>query len=173
MNWHTRLRALIDELLALALEVSRLGRYGIIEPQPRAPIRPHVLQAYEQRCGIPMPPSYRALLELSNGYDGLLFGGDLLAVEDVTPGGSAWERISEWKLETAKYGGGRVLDGIMVAYMAQPNNWAFLDPNTAQPSGEMALVSWDPEFEVEHRGVEEFLRSIADRYQMALADGDS
>jgi hypothetical protein len=69
----------------------------------------------------------------------------------------------------AEAGLSEALDGIVVAYLDQPNNWAYLDPNLTRDGGEFDLAlhvsGVDPSM---YPTVVEFIRSTAERARLAL-----
>jgi SMI1/KNR4 family protein SUKH-1 len=100
------------------------------------------IKRYEDYLEMSLPDSYRTFLEIHNGYDWLVYPGHMLSISAVMPGGSWCKKIRDWKKMSADYGSGEVLDGIVIANLGQPNNWAFLDPNTHTGKGEFAIVRW-------------------------------
>src|SRR5262245_4865178 len=68
-------------------------------PVPHPPASAKLIADYEKYLGVKLPASYRAFLELHNGYDWLAYPGHMLSIEDVMPGGKYYDDILEWKKE--------------------------------------------------------------------------
>lgn len=107
------------------------------------PASPAQIAALEQRLGRALPPSYRAFLELHNGWDEFSGGSKLLAVEDQ---GREWvaERMGYWNdlfeddsVNPFKRGCLPVLFG------EDENHFLVLDPRTARADGEMDFIDFD------------------------------
>ncbi len=126
-------------------------------PRPRPPASPADLARYEGYLELSLPSSYRAFLELHDGYDFLVPTGPMLWTTAAQPGGEFFERIRDWKTTTAEYGSGEVLDGIVIAYHGQPNSWTYLDPNQPRDDGELAIVKFSPEMSVDFPDIMSFL----------------
>jgi cell wall assembly regulator SMI1 len=157
-----------QEIVAELKKLAGYRLYRDVIPKPHPPASAQEIRAYEEYLGLTLPNSYRAFLELYNGYDWLAFPGHMLSIQDVMPKGQYYEDIVEWKKELAEFGEGGVLDGIMIAYLDQPNNWVFLDPNRTSTEGELMVVMYVPGVDPEHfDNVIEFLRSSIERAQLA------
>jgi cell wall assembly regulator SMI1 len=141
---------------AVTLNAKKEGDLNYL-PKPHPPATPEQLADYEKYLGRKLPDSYRAFLELHNGYDWLAFPGHMLSIESVMPGGQHYDDIVEWKKATAEYGGAEVLDGIVIANYDQPNSWIYLDPNRPSAKNELTVVEWDPEDSEDYADVIEFL----------------
>jgi hypothetical protein len=98
---------------------------------------------YEKHLDRELPRSYRAFLELHNGYEGLAFPGSMLAIEDLMPRGVWHPRIEKWKKRMASAGNGAVLDGIIIANLGQGNYYVYLDPNRPSGPDELTVVEKD------------------------------
>ena len=168
-NWHERIREAVAEVVPELSRLSAYERYRDVIPKARPPATERQIAKYEQYLGLRLPPSYRAFLELYNGYEWLAFPGHMLAIEEVMPEGDYYDDIKEWKTVMAEAGLGDALDGVVVAYLDQPNNWAYLDPNRAGVDGELNLAlhvaGADPFF---YPTVDEFIRSAGARAGLAL-----
>ncbi len=135
-----RMRDVVDRLAAAQREQALRKGWRPPALRPHAPAKPEDLGRLEAHWELPLPPSYRAFLELHDGYEGLALGGDLFAVADVLPGGRWDEPVRKWKRLSADYGDGSVLDGYFIANSEQPNVWTFLDPNRPVQKGELTVV---------------------------------
>lgn len=169
-GWHDRIRAAVAEVLPDLHRLSGVDRYRDVIPVPRPPATAPQIAAYEQYLRLALPASYRAFLELHNGYEWLAFPGHMLAIEDVVPGGEYFDDIKEWKQGMAEAGLTGALDGIVVAYLDQPNNWAYLDPHRVHADGEfdvaLHVAGVDPSF---YPTVVELIRSAGERARVALS----
>jgi hypothetical protein len=121
---------------------ARRKGYGPAHLVPKPPATDAQIGAYEQSLGLRLPASYRAFLSLFNGYEGLVYGGDMLSIDSVIPGGASYDAIVEWKRLCADYGSGEVLDGIVIANSRQPNKWVYIDPNRRSAPDEMVIVRY-------------------------------
>ena len=150
MKDDTLLETLIRELMEAKLEYDRLA---FDEEQPHElgpPASPKQIAKLESLLGKSLPPSYRAFLELHNGWSGLDGGAKLLAVEDH---GSKWvkERLGtfesgfedaedfedvEVKENPFKIGAIPVLLG------TDEYNFLVLDPRKVRKNGEMDFVMY-------------------------------
>jgi len=168
-DWHAQIREAVAEVLPDLGRLSAHQRYSDVIPRANRPATDRQIVSYEQYLGLRLPPSYRAFLELHNGYEWLAFPGHMLSIQDVVPGGEYFDDIKEWKTVMAEAGLSEALDGIVVAYLDQPNNWAYLDPNRARDGGEFDLAlhvsGVDPSI---YPTVVEFIRSAAERARLAL-----
>jgi hypothetical protein len=91
--------------------------------------------------GLQLPPSYRAFLELHNGYDGLAAPGHMISTHEAMPKGAWYDRIQHWKKTSTRYGMGEVLDVVAIANLDSAVNWAYLDPNRPK-KGELTVCIW-------------------------------
>lgn len=169
-SWHEQIRDAVAEVVPELVRLSAYERYRDVIPKARPPATERQIAKYEQYLGLRLPPSYRAFLELHNGYEWLAFPGHMLAIEEVMPEGDYYDDIKEWKTVMAEAGLGDALDGVVVAYLDQPNNWAYLDPNRPGVNGEFDLAlhvaGADPLF---YPAMDEFIRSAGERAKLALA----
>lgn len=169
MNWAQPIDLAIQEILAVLRELARFEKYSYVVPAARPPASESAIRHYEQRLGMPLPPSYRTFLSMHNGFEWLAFPGHMLSIEEASPRGEYWPDIKEWKLGMSEAGLADALDGIVIAYLDQPNNWAYLDPDRqAGPELQIALhvPGVDPDY---YPDVVEFLHSCAARARLALS----
>jgi len=115
-------------------------------PKPRKPATAAALAKLEAAWARPLPPTYRALLELRDGFAdkandpeviGLFSAGELVAKSPVMREAAEWKQADPDCVE-AKRGLviGRTLDA-----------WTLLDPGSAR-GGELGVVTIDSEYEV-------------------------
>lgn len=143
--------------------------YRNLRPAASSPASEEEIRRYEKELGVALPKTFRAFLELHNGYSGLTIPGSMLSIQSVRPGGEAYSKIKEWKLETARYGSAQVLDGIVIASMDGPNQWAFLDPNRPTSEGELTVVSWQPDSSQEFPDLIKFFEELIDYCHFSIA----
>jgi hypothetical protein len=129
---------LVPEIIAHA---QRHGETDV-RPVPSPPATRTEIAAYEKYLELELPPSYRAFLELHNGYIWLAYPGGVLSTHDVMPGGDWYDRIQKWKKMSARYGMGEVLDAIVFANLDSSLNWGYMDPNRPTAKGELTTCRW-------------------------------
>lgn len=170
MVWTDEIERAVQEVTTALQELARHKLYRDVIPKPRPPASAEAISRYEQYLGCELSPSYRAFLSLYDGYDWLAFPGHMLSIRDVLPGGEYAPDIKEWKLGMAEVGLDEALDGIVIAYLDQPNNWVYLDPNQRAADGEMMVAlhvsGADPDY---YPNIVEFLRSSVERARLALS----
>lgn len=113
----------------------------------------------EAHYGVEMPPSYKVVLGLHDGYEALAYPGHLLGAADSLPGGRYHDYIMKWKDRIAKAGSPEVLNAIVIASSGQPNDWVYLDPAQPLGSGEFAVVEFTPEQSTVYQGVLDYLET--------------
>ena len=91
MKKYADLQKLIHELAEVKREYSRLAFDEEDRMMLGEPASPSQIAKLERRLGKPLPPSYRAFLELHNGWELFDGGLNLLSVEDQD---SEW--VQEW-----------------------------------------------------------------------------
>ena len=160
MDWTYEIERAVQEVVTALQELARHKLYHDVIPRPRKPATAQAISSYEQYLGHSLSPSYRAFLSLYDGYEWLAFPGHMLSIEDVVEGGEYAPYIKEWKLGMAEVGLDEALDGIVIAYLDQPNNWVYLDPSKRAADGELTVVlhvsGTDPDY---YSDIVTFLRS--------------
>jgi hypothetical protein len=139
----TALETLIREIMEAMLEYDRLA---FDEEKPHElgpPASPKQIAKLESILGKSLPPSYRAFLELHNGWSHFDGGAKLLAVED---------HESKWvKGRLQEFAGGFEgfaenpfeIGAIPVLLGTHENNFLVLDPGKVRKTGEMDFVAYD------------------------------
>lgn len=142
-----RVGAEVAKIEGATAELRRAGEdHRNYSCKAREPASPAQIAAYEEHVGIALPPTYRAFLELHNGYEGLSFPGSMLSTEDTLPGGAWFDRIRKWKERSRKYGDENAANGIVIANMGQNNRWVYMDPSRrSSTTNELVIVEWEPE----------------------------
>jgi hypothetical protein len=82
MDWHDSLR----RIRALKLELARLDPRGGMPIAPPAGASEAAMKGVERRLGFALPPSYRALLAVHDGWPNLFSGASLLGVRALARG---------------------------------------------------------------------------------------
>lgn len=163
-----KIRQVVGKLLPELLKLSSLPLYAKHVPIAHAPAAPGEIESYETWLGVKLPPSYRAFLELHDGYDELAFPGHMISIGDAMPNGYWYPYIQKWKKTTAMFGDGRVIDGIVIANLGQPNNWVYLDPRSPSRDNELTVVLWTPTETVAFQDVIEFLEDCLNQCRLLL-----
>lgn len=143
MQNDTSLKTLIRDIMEAKLEYDRLA---FDEERPHElgpPASPKQIAKLEGILGKSLPPSYRAFLELHNGWSHFDGGAKLLAVEDH---GSKWvkERLQAFARgfegdEENPFESG----AIPVLLGTNEHNFLVLDPSKVRNNGEMDFVMYD------------------------------
>lgn len=144
MKKYADLQKLIHELAEVKREYSRLAFDEEDRMMLGEPASPSQIAKLERRLGKPLPPSYRAFLELHNGWEHFDGGLNLLSVEDQD---SEW--VQEWlKMLAMAF---KAVDeenpfetrAIPVMLGEGDHSSLALDPHTVRPNGEMDFVKYD------------------------------
>jgi cell wall assembly regulator SMI1 len=162
---HEHLRQLIAALVTEIRRYAERKHDPARMPAPNPPATSDEIRALESHIGRRLPDSYRAFLELHNGFTNLAYPGDMLRVVDMLPGSRIYERIREWKRMTAQYGGGEVLDGVVIADGNEPNHWVYLDPNAPTSNNEWAVVAHTPSDDSTYPDLPAYLESRIEEMQ--------
>jgi hypothetical protein len=139
-----RMKVLVGEMVAARKETNRLRLDEEVEEKLGAPATPQQIAELERALGKPLPPSYKAFLQLHNGWDE--FEGDfqMLSVEDrQSPMVKARSEemgafFPEQELENPF-----ATWGFLIALGETSGRLAFLDPRTVGADGEMELVTFE------------------------------
>src|SRR2546430_1214868 len=82
MEPRSEIRKLLDDFIEAKREYIRLRFDKEYSPKLAKPASPDDIAELEQKLGKALPPSYRAFLELHNGFVNFIGNQNLLAVED-------------------------------------------------------------------------------------------
>jgi hypothetical protein len=149
--------ALIERLNTVIVPlVEEIRRYADRRDQPsRAPVpgppaREEDIAMLESRIGRRLPATYRAFLELHDGFANLAFPGSMLRLSDRRPKATVTREddldgvVDHRRLVTQYDDGDTQVEALIIADYSEPNHWAYLDP--AAPSGdqEWTVVFYDP-----------------------------
>lgn len=144
MELQAEVKKLIDAFIEAKREYLRLRFDIAFTPQLGKPCTPQQIAALEEILGSDLPPSYRAFLELHNGFEGFLGNQNLLAVED---------QEADWVLaELENIGDLFEEDGgdnpfekgaIPVELGKEAPIYLVLDPSKVRKDGEMDFVEYE------------------------------
>jgi hypothetical protein len=144
MNAPVRLTALISDLDEALRTYDRLAFDEVIDHPRGKPCTDRQLAKLEKMLGRPLPPSYRAFLEMHNGWGEFSGESRLLSVEDQR---SDWVRerlddidelCDEEEVENPFANG-----ALPVLLGEDTRSVLYVDPRTARPDGEMDFVALD------------------------------
>jgi hypothetical protein len=139
---HREVGAAVERVRAELVSEAERNRFPAPKFVAHPPAAQQSIAALEAHHHTILPPTYRAFLELHDGYAGLAGGGDMLSARATLPGGTHHEPVLRWKRMCADYGSAEVVDGIVIASSLQPNWWLYIDVNRPRAAGEFTLVYW-------------------------------
>ena len=171
MKEDTSIETLIREIMAAMREYDRLAFDKERPHELGPPAPPKQIAKLEGILGTSLPPSYRAFLELHNGWSHFDGGAKLLAVEDH---GSKW--VKERLLEFARGFEGVAVNpfeigAIPVLLGMNEHNFLVLDPRKVRKNGEMDFVMYDyTEEEDRFKDFTSYLRDDLDVRRRLIAE---
>jgi hypothetical protein len=139
----TQIKDLVAELVELHREYWELAFDKKPPTELGPPAKPAQIAKLEKILGKPLPPSYRAFLELHNGWAGFDGDGKLLAVEDQ---GSEWVKEQILLHENAFDGRAKspFEKGMMPVMIGESiRNYMVLDQTKLRDDGEMEFLAYD------------------------------
>jgi hypothetical protein len=143
-NAHTkRLLEIIGEIQAAHVESDRLMFDEQMPHELGPPCSPAQLEALETKLGRPIPPTYRAFLELHDGWENLVGDAKILAVEDH---GSKWvkKRLDGLSVLFHDTDDDPIAKGaIPVVLGVDARQFVLLDPDVRHADGELDYVDYD------------------------------
>ena len=143
---HEELERLVRELQAAKKEFDRLSEDEEGEHKLGPPATPQQIAKLEAMVGKPLPASYRAFLELHNGWSDFDGGAKILSVEDQT---AAWvkKRVKEMGdayFEDEDEGNNPFEKGMIPVMLGKDeDNYLVLDTTKVRKNGEMDFVMYD------------------------------
>jgi hypothetical protein len=99
----------------------------------------------------------------------------MLKIEDMMPQSPIHAKVLEWKKMTTQYGGGEVLDGVVIADQTEPNHWIYLDPNKPTAPDEWLVVFHTPSDDSTYPDLVAYFESRIDEIrtiQHLMSDGE-
>jgi hypothetical protein len=172
MKNHVELKKLIHQLAEAQREYDRLVSDEEEEHELGSSASPKQIARLESILGKPLPPSYRAFLELHNGWGDFNGGAKLLAIEDQ---GSAWVKKRVKDLGDLLFEDDRrnpFMNGAIPILLGKDeNNYLVLDPSKVRKDGEMDFVMYDyGEEERRFKDFTSFLRHYLKLTQALIKD---
>jgi len=141
---HTKLQDLILELIKAKREYFRLAFDQELRFELGRPCTPEQVAKLSAVLGRPLPPSYRAFLELHNGWKGFDGPADILAVEDYD---RTWvkNRLKTLSSLLTEYGDKNPFKVGAIPIVLGEDEPAFtvLDPNEVRKNGEMTFITYN------------------------------
>jgi SMI1 / KNR4 family (SUKH-1) len=138
------LRQLIEQLAEALHTYDRLAFDEEYEHELGEPCSPQQLAVLQEKLGRPLPPSYRAFLELHNGWADFAGDAKLLAVEDHQ---SEWvaDRLADMEELFPEFNQENPFEqGALPVLLGEDSDQVlYLDPRTARRDGEMDFVVLD------------------------------
>jgi hypothetical protein len=142
------LAKLIDQLVEIKREYSRLAFDEEDQSKLGPPATTQQIAKLEKRLGKPLPPSYRAFLELHNGWEHFDGGENLLSVEDQN---SDWVKeclkmVSMFYLavdEEEREENPLEKGAIPILFGEGEPGYMILDPRKVRKDGEMDFVKYE------------------------------
>ncbi len=139
-----RLRAVVQRLIANKKELAKLMEDEEASLQLGKPCSPRQLARVEQALGKPIPPSYRAFLELYDGWDDFEGDAKILGSDDV---GAAWvkSRIAKKGALFIEFTKKNPLAtfGFPIFLGPTSSRLAVLDTRKVDGEGEMPVITYD------------------------------
>jgi hypothetical protein len=144
MNKILPLPALIEQIDTALRTYDRLAFDEEVEHRLGNPCTPKQIAKLEKLLGRPLPPSYKAFMELHNGWSDLAGDAKLLAVEDH---GREWvqERLDDMEELFDEFGPVNPFaqGAIPVLLGEDSQSVLYVDPRTERADGEMDFVALD------------------------------
>jgi len=144
MDLKSEVKKLVDDFVEASREYMLLRYDEEYSFRLGKPCSPKQIAALEKTIGKPLPPSYRAFLELYNGFDGFIGSRNLLAVEDQ---GSAWveAELKKFGARFDEFGDSNPFKkGAIPVELGQDDPiYLILDPSKVLKDGEMYFVKYD------------------------------
>ena len=134
------IRGLLDSILDT---VRRIGAIAA-DPDEAALLPPasvDALQRLESRCGFPLPPTYREFLTISNGFQGIAGGFDLLGCEQMLRP-EYDEEVRRIRTLAWDSGQRSPLEGFAVGLRPGSDALVLLDRSRPTRGGELTVVHW-------------------------------
>ncbi|MGH2609028.1 MAG: SMI1/KNR4 family protein [Tepidiformaceae bacterium] len=141
-----------------------------IEQKLARPASEAEISVFESHIGYPLPPSYRMLLSLHNGWRHWEGDTHLLSLEQMRHGPYAdWVRA--WKEEAKGRGETLIRQGLVVATALHADTGLILDTALRHKGGEMTIVNWEHQEIARYWDFLELLQRDAEDWE-ALVEGE-
>lgn len=172
MELRAEIKKLIDDFIEAKVEYIRLRFDRDYAAQLGKPCSSEQIAVLEGFLGKPVPPSYRAFLELYNGFESISGNRSLLAVEDQ---GAGWVQVELENIGDLfeEFGDDNPFEkgAIPVELGQDARGYLVLDPRKVHENGEMDFVKYDFTQEQDRYGdFVSFLRSKVEMMQGLVED---
>lgn len=134
------LRTIVEEIAGLNDLFNAILGVSIVQTL-HPPASPKQIDALEAHLDVALPPSYRELLGICNGWSGFAARVDLLSVEQQMQGEYA-RYIHRWRGIQWAYGESVPVEAIIFGIELGTNKARLFDIATADASGEMQAIWW-------------------------------
>lgn len=166
MTERAEIAAAVEELVRLRKEYFRLEFDEDNEEEFAGPASALQIHAIQERLGRPVPPTYRAFLELHGGWKNFAADSALLSAADYEEG---WvrERLADLNDLFGEFESDNPVQdwGFPILLGATGRMSLFLDKRSARPDGELDYVYYDATEEQERFG--SFLDFLNDKITTA------
>jgi hypothetical protein len=161
------LNALVHEIFDLNQEAKRVR--GIDLPQSlNPPATAAEIEALERHLGVRLPPSYRDLLEICNGWQGFAANVQLLSTDQHIHGEYA-DYVRQWKEEQWAAGEPVPVKALIFGIALHTNQARLFDTETANETGEMEAVWWENEELHRYSDLIDMLEQYRDLLKLRIA----
>lgn len=145
------------------------------EPDKQAfgkPASASEIERIETLIGASLPPSFRAFLELFNGWKMFDPAVDLYSAKEILEKASS-TKLKSWRQVAFEVEGVNAGNWLLVGGSEFAAAKYFLDPNTLTPDGEMFAIDHDKTVEAEHESFLKLLLVSNDDYRSGNEDLDA
>ena len=136
-----RLQSLVDEIYKLNTEFRAVAGLKV-KQSLGGPASNAQIKALEKHLEVKLPPSYRDLLGICNGWTGFSGNLHLLSVEQQIEGEYA-AYVHQWKGEQWAAGEPVPVEAIVFGIALNTNKARLFDIDKADKAGEMEAIWWD------------------------------
>lgn len=169
----------VHRIRALKLELARIDPRGGMPVAPPAGAQEQAIAGAERRLGFLLPPSYRALLALHDGWPQLYAGAGLLGVRALSRGTFVDvarmvidERGADWSGGELPPRGSRLRRGGLIPFGIDVDAETIFawDTSSARPDGEMEVILWTNEIGLRAETFPVLLDLVAEMLSAELED---
>jgi len=140
-----------------------------IEPVLGPPASAADIAGFEAHIGYALPPSYRMLLSLHNGWRHWEGDTHLLALDEMLHGPYA-DWVRDWKREAHGRGQVLIVQGLVVATALYADTGLILETALSLKGGEMTIVDWDHREIARYPDFLELLRRDAEDWEALVEE---
>lgn len=161
MRW----QSVLQEIRRKKLDLARLDPRAGMPVLPPAGASPAAIDAVERRLGLPLPPTYRALLEQHDGVPQLYHGTSLLGARPLARG--TYVDLARLVIDAPE---GAPVDLVPFGVDAQGETIFAWDRSALREDGEMEIVVWINEIGTRVDTFPAFLELICDMLAAEIDD---